>query len=117
MEKIWITLRVLTVGKINEIPSPHGVQRVMRCMAGDETGAVALMLWNKRIEEYGEVDLVLEISNAVIRTYKGEKQLVPTRSSTITKIEDELFPSSEKIKKKFGVKENGKEENQTKIGS
>jgi replication factor A1 len=67
--------------KVLEIPSPSTVQtrygnsaKVTNAWLEDETGKVKLCLWNEQVELFSVGDTV-QIKNASVSTFKGERQL------------------------------------------
>jgi ssDNA-binding replication factor A large subunit len=103
MEKVYTTVRILAIpDEPEEITRPYGVQRVLRCVVGDETGLIALMFWNEDIEIYAEVGNIIKLNGAATKTYKGEIQLHPARSeNSVEIVDDPMFSSVEELKEKF----------------
>jgi hypothetical protein len=101
-DKLWITVRIIEIPKsAQEITKPYGVQRVMRCVAGDETGLIALMLWNENVK-YAVVGQLLELQGAFTKPYKGEIQLHPAKTPNgIRVVDDPMFATLEEIVERF----------------
>ena len=67
--------------KVLEIPEPNTVYnklgfpvRVSNVLIGDETGTIRMVLWNEQIEKVSEGALI-EVKNARVAYFKGERQL------------------------------------------
>lgn len=80
--------------RIVEIPEPKMVftrfgnyASVINATIADETGQVKLCLWNEQAESLNIGDTV-QIENAHLSTYRGEKQLRIGKKGTLNSIED-----------------------------
>ena len=80
--------------KVLEIPTPSTVQtrygnsaRVTNAWIEDETGKVKLCLWNEQVELFGVGDTV-QIKNASVSTFKGERQLRLGKNGTATVLQN-----------------------------
>ncbi len=76
--------------KVLEIPTPATVQtrygnsaKVTNAWIEDETGKVKLCLWNEQAELFNVGDTV-QIKNASVSTFKGERQLRLGKNGTAT---------------------------------
>ena len=76
--------------KVLEIPTPSTVQtrygnsaKVTNAWIEDETGRVKLCLWNEQAELFNVGDTV-QIKNASVSTFKGERQLRLGKNGTAT---------------------------------
>jgi replication factor A1 len=76
--------------KVLEIPTPSTVQtrygnsaKVTNAWIEDETGKVKLCLWNEQVELFCVGDTV-QIKNASVSTFKGERQLRLGKNGTAT---------------------------------
>lgn len=98
-----VVVRIVKILERKEIPA-HGIQKIVRCAAGDDTDVILLILWNEDIE-YAVPGNILWITEAECKTYKDEKQLTTTRDSEITLLNDDseydLFPSKEEITRRY----------------
>ena len=100
MDRIQVAIRVVGVGEVTNVSLPYGVQRVCRCVAGDETGVLALILWNDFIK-YAEQGSILQITRGHAKKFKGELQLATTRDSVISKVDDGILPDAKWIIGKY----------------
>jgi replication factor A1 len=82
--------------KVLEIPTPSTVQtrygnsaKVTNAWIEDETGRVKLCLWNEQLELFGVGDTV-QIKNASVSTFKGERQLRLGKNGTATVLQNAL---------------------------
>ena len=83
MKKISVQAQVV------ETPTPSIVQtrygnsaRVSNVLISDESGKIKLCLWNEQIDMVNAGDTV-QIKNASVWTFKGEKQLRVGKKGTI----------------------------------
>jgi replication factor A1 len=88
MKKINIEAKVL------EIPSPSTVQtrygnsaRVTNAMIEDETGQIKLCLWNEQVDLV-TVGNMVQIKNASVSTFKGERQLRLGKNGTVSVLQN-----------------------------
>jgi len=79
--------------KVLEIPKPVSVvtrfgefAKVTNVSIKDETGIIHLPLWNKQIDEVSEGD-VIQVENARVVTFRGERQLRVGRGGQLSVIE------------------------------
>jgi len=80
--------------KVLEIPSPKSVftrfgnyASVVNVMIADETGTIKLCLWNEQIGSISIGDTI-QILNARMSTFRGEKQLNIGKDGTLSNVED-----------------------------
>jgi replication factor A1 len=78
--------------KVLEIPKPKMVftrfgnyASVVNVIIGDETGQIKLCLWNEQINSISIGD-VLQIENARMSTFRGEKQLRIGKKGTLSSV-------------------------------
>ena len=90
MKKINIEAKVL------EIPTPATVQtrygnsaRVTNAWVADETGRIKLCLWNEQADLVNVGDTV-QIKNASVSTFKGERQLRLGKKGTVSVLQNLL---------------------------
>lgn len=102
-DRLEVVIRIVKILEHKEIPA-HGIQNIVRCVAGDDTGVILLILWNKDIE-FAVPGNIIRITEASSKTYKDEKQLTTTRESKITLLNDDpefaLFLTEEEIARRF----------------
>ena len=84
MKKVNIEAKVL------ETPTPSTVQtrygnsaRVTNAWIADETGKIKLCLWNEQVDFVNVGDTV-QIKNASVSTFKGERQLRLGKTGTVS---------------------------------
>jgi len=83
MRSINLSAKVLKVDKPESINTHFGKQWVIgNALIGDETGTVKLSLWGEQIGSVSVGDTV-QIANARLLTFKGEKQLQIRRNGTL----------------------------------
>jgi len=80
--------------KVLEIPTPSTVQtrygnsaKVTNAWIEDETGKVKICLWNEQAELFSVGDTV-QIKNASVSTFKGERQLRLGKNGTATVLQN-----------------------------
>lgn len=85
--------------KVLEIPTPSTVQtrygnsaKVTNAWIEDETGKVKLCLWNEQAELFNVGDTV-QIKNASVSTFKGERQLRLGKNGTATVLQNPIAKS------------------------
>ena len=102
-DRLDVVIRIVKVLEHKEIPA-HGIQKIVRCVAGDDTGVILLILWNKDIE-FAVPGNIVRITAAASKRYKDEKQLTTTRDSKIELLNDDpvfdLFTTEEEIVRRF----------------
>jgi len=91
--------RVNIKGRVLEVPNPTLVYtrfgeyaRVTNALIADETGAIKLCLWNEKANAVS-VDSVIQIENASVNKFHGEKQLRLGKTGKLRVVEDSSFPS------------------------
>lgn len=99
MKRITLTARVLSVPKATLVFTRYGdYARVTNALIGDETGAIKLCLWNEKINTVTE-DSVIQIENASVSKFRGEKQLRLGKNGKLSIIKDRDFSLPSKIHK------------------
>jgi hypothetical protein len=99
MKRINIKARVLNIPEAKTVPTRYGeYARVTNALIADETGTIKLCLWNERVNAV-LVDSVIQITNANVTKFRGEKQLTLGKNAGLNMIESIDFPSSKKIEK------------------
>jgi len=75
MKKINLKAKVLEIAKPTLVFTRFGnYASVANALISDETGTIKLCLWNKQIETIS-VESMIQIENANVSTFRGEKQL------------------------------------------
>ncbi len=93
MKRVNIKGRVLEVPKATLVYTRFGeYARVTNALIADETGAIRLCLWNEKVNAV-PVDSVIQIENASVTKFHGEKQLRLGKTGRLRVVEDSGFPS------------------------
>ncbi len=93
MKHVNVKGRVLSVPKATLVFTRFGeYARVTNALIADETGAIKLCLWNEKINMVS-VDSVIQIENASVSKFHGEKQLKLGKAGRLHVVEDHPFPS------------------------
>ena len=83
MKKVNVEAEVLETPTPSRVYTQFGNSAtVTNALIGDETGKVRLCLWNEQVNLVNEGDTV-QIKNATVSTYKGERQLRLGKSGTV----------------------------------
>jgi len=99
MKRINVKARVLNIPEAKVVSTRYGERaRVTNALIADETGTIKLCLWNERINTV-LIDSVVQITNANVTKFRGEKQLSLGRNAGLNMIESTGFPSSKEIEK------------------
>lgn len=84
MKKISIEAEVLETLKPQLVHTQYGNSAtVTNAWIGDETGKVKLCLWNEQAN-FVNVGDTIQIKNASVSTFKGERQLRLGKSGTVS---------------------------------
>jgi len=87
MKRINLEARVLEVPKPRSVFTRFGeFVTVANASIADETGVIRLPLWNKQIDTVSVGDLV-QVENARVVTFRGERQLRVSRGGQLSVIE------------------------------
>jgi len=93
MKRVNVKARVLSIPKATLVFTRFGeYARVTNALIADETGAIKLCLWNDKINAVS-VDSVIQIENARVTKFHGEKQLQLGKTGRLRVVEDNSFPS------------------------
>lgn len=83
--------------KVLETPTPSTVQtrygnsaRVTNAWIADETGKIKLCLWNEQVDSVTVGDTV-QIKNASVSTFKGERQLRLGKTGTLSVLQNRVY--------------------------
>jgi replication factor A1 len=96
---VSIRLRVLSKGEPRSVKTRDGQEHtVVDAVCGDRTGIVGLSLWDERIREVEEGD-VIDIGNGYVSRFKGRLRLNAGKFGTLEKVNDPAFPSFEELSK------------------
>lgn len=84
MRKINVEAEVLETPKPSLVHTRYGNSAmVTNALIADETGKVKLCLWNEQANSFTEGDTI-QIKNASVSTFKGERQLCLGKTGTIS---------------------------------
>jgi len=93
MKRVNVRGRVLAVPKATLVFTHFGeYARVTNALIADETGAIKLCLWNEKVNAVS-VDSVIQIENASVTKFHGEKQLRLGKTGRLHVVEDSGLPS------------------------
>lgn len=82
---IELTLEVVEIGPIREFQKFGENGRVANATVKDESGQVAMTLWNEQIDQVQAGDKI-KLENGYVNEWQGEMQLTTGRKGTITKL-------------------------------
>jgi len=98
MKKVNIEAEVLEAQKPQLIRTQYGNNiMLINTWIGDETGRVKLCLWGEQINAAVVGDFV-QIKNASVRTYKGERQLNLGRRGTLSVLQSKASKTAQTAK-------------------
>jgi len=87
MDRINLKARVLEIPKPRSVITRFGgFATVTNASIADETGIIQLPLWNKQIDAVSVGDLI-QVENARVVTFRGERQLRVSRGGQLSVIE------------------------------
>ena len=99
MKRVDVKARVLNIPEAKAVPTRYGeYSRVTNALIADETGIIKLCLWNERANAI-LVDSVIQITNANVTKFRGEKQLSLGKNAGLSMIKNADFPSSKEIER------------------
>jgi ssDNA-binding replication factor A large subunit len=78
--------------------------RVVDVHVGDRTGRILLTLWDEKIEQVQDGDLI-DIENGYVTSFKGRYRLNIGRYGSLECVEDDEFPTREDLLKGIRWKE------------
>jgi replication factor A1 len=90
MKKINVTAEVLETSEPSKVHTQFRDNAIVsNAVVGDETGKILLCLWDEQVNSVHMGDCI-EVKNAHVALFKGEKQLRLGKSGTITIMEKPL---------------------------
>jgi replication factor A1 len=90
MKKINVIAEVLQTSEPSKVHTQFRDNAlVSNAWIGDETGKVMLCLWDQQVNAVSMGDYI-EVRNAHVASFKGEKQLRLGKNGTITKLEKSI---------------------------
>lgn len=84
--EVNVKVEIVEISPVREFDKFGEKGRVASATIKDDSGTMALTLWNEQIDQVKEGDKV-EITNGYVNEWQGEKQLTTGRKGTITKLE------------------------------
>ncbi len=97
MKKINIEAEVLETQKPQLVHTQYGnTVTLTNAMIADETGKVKLCLWNEQAHSVNVGDTI-QIKNASVATFKGERQLRLGKTGTITILQSRLTKAKQPV--------------------
>jgi len=96
---VTIRLRVLRKEDARVVKTRDGEEhRVVDVMVGDGTGITTLVLWDERIGQVSEDD-VIDIRDGYVNRFKGRLRLNVGKYGELARVEDAKFLKAEQILK------------------
>jgi replication factor A1 len=88
MKKVNVAAQVLETPKPSLVHTRYGNSAIVsNAWIADETGKVKLCLWNEQTNSIA-VGNIIQIKNASVSTYKGERQLRLGKTATVSVLQD-----------------------------
>jgi len=97
-----VTIRVRVVSKDNVriVKTNDGKEhKVVELRVGDRTGMIMLTLWDEKVEQVNEGDLI-DIENGYVNRFRGRLRLNVGKYGKMEKVEDPSFPSCDELKRR-----------------
>ncbi|MGO8807748.1 MAG: hypothetical protein ACLQO7_14360 [Candidatus Bathyarchaeia archaeon] len=90
MKKVNLEAKVLETQKPSIVQTRYGNSaRVTNALIADETGKIKLCLWNEQADNLAVGDTV-QIRNASVSTFKGERQVRLGKTATLNVLQNQL---------------------------
>jgi replication factor A1 len=90
MKKVTVVAKVLETAEPSKVHTQfRDSALVSNAVIGDQTGKILLCLWDEQVKSVSVGDFI-EVKNAHVATFKGEKQLRLGKNGTITVLEEPL---------------------------
>jgi hypothetical protein len=91
MKKVNLEAKVLETQKPSIVQTRYGNSaRVTNALIADETGKIKLCLWNEQADNLAVGDTV-QIKNASVSTFKGERQVRLGKTATLNVLQNQLI--------------------------
>jgi replication factor A1 len=87
MKRVTVEAKVLETPKPSQVQSYGNNLMVTNAWIADETGKIKLCLWNEQANSVAEGDTI-QIKNAAVSTFKGERLLRLGRTGTISVLQN-----------------------------
>jgi replication factor A1 len=92
-----IRLRVLSKSNPRTVKTNDEQEHIVaEATAADRTGSVKISLWDSRINEVSEGDII-DMRNAYVNSFRGRLRLNIGKFGTIEKTDDSGFPTVEEL--------------------
>jgi len=99
---VSIRLRILSKTESRSVKTRDGQEHaVVDASAGDRTGIIWLSLWDERIREVEEGDII-DVENGYVSRFTGRLRLNIGKFGTLEKVDDSSFPSVEELSRTRG---------------
>ena len=92
MTRVTVEAKVLETPKPSQVQSYGNTLMVTNALIADETGKIKLCLWNEQANSVVEGDTI-QIKNAAVSTFKGERLLRLGRTGTISVLQNRPIQS------------------------
>jgi hypothetical protein len=90
MKKVNLEAKVLETPKASTVQTRYGNSaQVTNAWIADETGKIQLCLWNEQVD-FVNVGDTIQIKNASVSTFKGERQLRLGKKGTINVLQNRM---------------------------
>lgn len=86
MNHVDISVRVLSISEPKQITTGTGIEHeILEAKVEDETGSIALVLWDEKIIPI-QVEDALQIENGFVTSFKGEWRINVGKYGKVTKV-------------------------------
>ncbi len=92
MKRVTVEAEVLETPKPSLVHAYGSIAMVTNAWIADETGKIKLCLWNEQAKDVVEGDII-QIKNALVTTFNGERQLRLGRTGTINVLQNRAIQS------------------------
>lgn len=94
---VSIRVRVVLKNKIRTVKTRNGLEhKVVDVQVGDRTGRIFLTLWDEKVNQINEGDLI-DIENGYVTMFKGRLRLNVSKYGSIERVEDSKFPTRDEL--------------------
>jgi len=86
MDHVNMSVKVLSISEAKHVTAGKGIEHeILELEVGDETGSIALVLWDEKILSVRVGD-VLRFENGFVTSFKGEWRINVGKFGEVTKI-------------------------------
>jgi len=86
MDHVNMNLKVLNISETKHVTTGKGIEHeILELEVGDETGSIALVLWDEKILSIKVGDL-LQVENGFVTSFKGEWRINVGKFGEVAKI-------------------------------